>query len=154
MPRSSTSGKGGTGPLSREDGKTYCLNTGQTNAIEIRKITQLNPSTESGGTQPYQQNRIYDINGLSPTLDTRNDQKLILEKSPCLHGFEHGTNGQFNKQLISIGMVRRLTEKECERLQTVPDDYTNHVSSTQRYKMLGNGWTVDVIAHFFSYIKG
>ena len=45
---------------------------------------------------------------------------------------------------------RKLTPTECERLQTVPDGYTNHVSNTQRYKMLGNGWTVDVIAHIFS----
>lgn len=42
---------------------------------------------------------------------------------------------------------RKLTPIECERLQTVNDGYTNHVSNTQRYKMLGNGWTVDVIAH-------
>lgn len=42
---------------------------------------------------------------------------------------------------------RKLTPVECERLQTVPDNYTNHVSNTQRYKMLGNGWTVAVIAH-------
>ena len=44
---------------------------------------------------------------------------------------------------------RKLTPIECERLQTVEDNYTNHVSNTQRYKMLGNGWTVDVIAHIF-----
>lgn len=44
------------------------------------------------------------------------------------------------------GNVTMLTPIECERLQTVPDNYTNHVSNTQRYKMLGNGWTVDVIA--------
>lgn len=44
---------------------------------------------------------------------------------------------------------RRLTATECERLQTVPDNYSNCVSDTQRYKMLGNGWTVDVIAHIF-----
>lgn len=42
---------------------------------------------------------------------------------------------------------RKLTPIECERLQTVPDNYSNHVSNTQRYKMLGNGWTVDVITH-------
>ena len=41
----------------------------------------------------------------------------------------------------------KLTTIECERLQTVPDNYTNHVSNAQRYKMLGNGWTVAVIAH-------
>ena len=42
---------------------------------------------------------------------------------------------------------RKLTPLECERLQTVPDGYTEGVSNTQRYKMLGNGFTVDVIAH-------
>ena len=45
--------------------------------------------------------------------------------------------------------IRKFTPIECERLQCVPDNYTNHVSNTQRYKMLGNGWTVDVIAHIF-----
>ena len=44
---------------------------------------------------------------------------------------------------------RMLTPIECERLQSVPEGYTSIVSDTQRYKMLGNGWTVDVIAHIF-----
>lgn len=44
---------------------------------------------------------------------------------------------------------RKLTVLECERLQTAPEGYTEGVSDTQRYKMLGNGWTVDVIAHIF-----
>jgi site-specific DNA-cytosine methylase len=48
---------------------------------------------------------------------------------------------------------RKLTPIECERLQTVPDNYTNHVSNSQRYKMLGNGWTVDIIVHIFKNIK-
>ena len=48
---------------------------------------------------------------------------------------------------------RKLTPLECERLQTVPDNYTNHVSNTQRYKMLGNGWTVDVICHIFKNME-
>ena len=48
---------------------------------------------------------------------------------------------------------RKLTPLECERLQTVPDNYTNHVSNTQRYKMLGNGWTVDVIAHILNNME-
>lgn len=87
MPRSSTTGKGGTGHLSRSDGKTYCLDTGNTNAVEI---------------------------------------------SQC---------------------IRRLTPLECERLQTIKDGYTSIVSDTQRYRMLGNGWTIDVIAHILSYLK-
>ena len=86
MPRSSKTGKGGTGHLTREDGKTYCLDTGSTNAVEYDK------------------------------------------------------------------KVRKLTPTECERLQTVKDGYTAHVSDSQRYKMLGNGWTVDVIAHIFKYL--
>ena len=49
-------------------------------------------------------------------------------------------------------IVRKLTPLECERLQTVPEGYTEGVSNTQRYKMLGNGWTVDVIAHILSGI--
>ncbi len=48
---------------------------------------------------------------------------------------------------------RQLMPIECERLQTVPDDYTNHVSNTQRYKMLGNGWTVEVIAHILQNME-
>jgi len=50
-------------------------------------------------------------------------------------------------------LIRKLTPMECERLQTVPDGYTEGVSNTQRYKMLGNGWTVDVIAHIFKGIE-
>ena len=45
------------------------------------------------------------------------------------------------------GYIRKLTPTECERLQTVPEGYTSIASNTQRYKMLGNGWTVDVIKH-------
>ena len=51
------------------------------------------------------------------------------------------------------GYLRYITPRECERLQTVPDDYTASVSNTQRYKMLGNGWTVDVISHIFGGIE-
>ena len=46
-----------------------------------------------------------------------------------------------------VERYRKLTPVECERLQTVPDNYTSPVSDAQRYKMLGNGWTVDVVAH-------
>ena len=48
---------------------------------------------------------------------------------------------------------RKLTPIECERLQTIPDNYTENCSDTQRYKMIGNGWTVDVVAHILKNIK-
>jgi site-specific DNA-cytosine methylase len=54
------------------------------------------------------------------------------------------------ENLKIVGHCRQLTPVECERLQTVPDDYTNHVTNTQRYIMLGNGWTVNVIMHILS----
>jgi len=54
---------------------------------------------------------------------------------------------------IDLGFKRRLTPTECEKLQTVPLNYTDCVSDSQRYKMLGNGWTVDVIAHIFKNLK-
>lgn len=51
-------------------------------------------------------------------------------------------------------IIRKLTPVECERLQTLPDDYTAGISGTKRYTCLGNGWTVDVIAHIFKGLKG
>lgn len=70
-------------------------------------------------------------------------------KTPTLstNSWEH------NNFLATVDGYRKLTPTECERLQTVPDGYTDHVSNTQRYKMLGNGWTVDVIKHIFKGIK-
>jgi DNA (cytosine-5)-methyltransferase 3A len=167
MPRSSTTGKGGTGPLSRNDGKTYCLDTGSTNAIEIREVKQLNPSTESGGKQPYQQNRVYDKEGISPALcanksdllvlgcDYRSDEGLRIRdngKSGTLAA--RARNDESCGQLASINhVIRRLTPTECKRLQTVPDWYDMTVlSDTQQYKVLGNGWTIEVIKHFLSYL--
>jgi len=78
--------------------------------------------------------RVYDKDGKSPTLNT------------CGGGNREPKISLGNKQW------RKLTPLECERLQTVPDNYTEGVSNTQRYKMLGNGWTVDVIAHIFKSI--
>ena len=58
-----------------------------------------------------------------------------------------------NPNVVEGYHYRKLTPIECERLQTVPDNYTGGVSNTQRYKMLGNGMTVDVIAHILKGIK-
>jgi site-specific DNA-cytosine methylase len=53
-------------------------------------------------------------------------------------------------QVIKREHWRMLTPIECERLQTLPDNYTKGVSNTQRYKALGNGWNVDTVAHLLS----
>ena len=72
-------------------------------------------------------------------------------KAPCLTTM--GGGHREPKTLTSDTTWRKLTPLECERLQTVPEGYTDHVSNTQRYKMLGNGWTVDVISHIFNGMK-
>jgi site-specific DNA-cytosine methylase len=106
--------------------------------------------------------RIYSTDGKSPCLNTcqgghhepkiairgaiynNRDERLYSEKSPTLRSERFGLDATTDSLTW-----RKLTPIECERLQTVPDNYTNHVSNSQRYKMLGNGWTVDVIAHIF-----
>ena len=55
-------------------------------------------------------------------------------------------------QIVLTNRIRKLTPIECERLQWLKDNYTEGVSNTQRYKMIGNGWTVPVISHIFSFI--
>jgi len=139
MPRSSTTGKGGTGHLSRADGKTYCLDTGNTNAVEI-----VLTSKDKRLKQTIDENDL--IDGEVKALDVYNQS--IHDRYPTLKDPKHN-----DRALFDGSRIRRLTPIECERLQTVADNYTNHVSDSQRYKMLGNGWTVDVIAHIFKYIK-
>lgn len=60
-----------------------------------------------------------------------------------------GCDGKRSVIRVADGRLRMATPTEAERLQTLPDGYTAGVSNTQRYKCLGNGWTVDVIAHIF-----
>jgi|688.fasta_scaffold23799_18 DNA (cytosine-5)-methyltransferase 3A len=80
-------------------------------------------------------------------------------KSDCLT-LAQGRGGSSSEYVSSVSKIykltesiRRLTPLECMRLQTVNDDYKMPVSDTQKYKMLGNGWTIDVISYIFSYIK-
>lgn len=61
--------------------------------------------------------------------------------------------GNLQKKIFQDGACRKLTPIEYERLQTVPDNYTFGVSDSQRYNMLGNGWTIEVIKHIFQGIE-
>lgn len=63
------------------------------------------------------------------------------------------TGGNQQKKVLQNGRARKLTPLEYERLQTLPDGYTEGIADTARYTAIGNGWTVDVIAHILSYIK-
>jgi len=80
-------------------------------------------------------------------IECRNDNK-----SNCITTVQKDNvivNKKVKRQCIKDIEYRYLTLIECERLQTLPDNFTAGVSNTQRYKCLGNGWTVDVIAHIF-----
>ena len=100
---------------------------------------------------------IKNVKGGQPQPFPRNYKKLGLKR---VERMEFRTDGKSNaiitsntKNQIETGNgYRKLTPNESEQLQTVPLNYTEGVSNTQRQRMLGNGWTVDVIAHIFSKI--
>nr|DAP08937.1 MAG TPA: Cytosine specific methyltransferase [Caudoviricetes sp.] len=122
-------------------------------------IIQINPSKESGGKQPYQRNRVYDERGMLPAL-TRNNSNLIIKQRP--RGKNKGadlttcptiSSNAFQENNL-LGGVRRLTEIECERLQGFPDNWTQYgnydgiikpITRTQRYNLIGNAVTVDIV---------
>lgn len=67
--------------------------------------------------------------------------------------FYKGWSNQRFFGINDVNGLRFITPLECERAQTIPDNYTAGISNTQRYKAIGNGWTVDIIAHIFKNIK-
>lgn len=91
---------------------------------------------------------------LKQYYDKARRQLVFTEKSQTILSTIYKENAKSMIKRKKFGLLcsngiyaRKLTPVECERLQTVSDNYTNGVSNTQRYKMLGNGWTVDVIVH-------
>ena len=132
------------------------------NEVKKRKIAFIGSNSQG--------NRIYNIHGKSVCLCGEGGglgANTGLYALPCLtpDRSEKGQNGRRFKPphskfytltamdrhgILTDNFIRKLTPIECERLQTVPDNYTSCVSDSQRYKMLGNGWTVDVVAHIFS----
>lgn len=112
--------------------------------IEIRSAAMVGRKLDENGKRNDSLNtkaiQCLEVNshGKSRCISTVSKDSLVSDLPPGRHiDYERKS-------------YRKLTPIECERLQTVPDNYTNHVSNTQRYKMLGNGWTVDVIAHIFT----
>tara|TARA_Y100000361_G_scaffold152383_1_gene171730 strand:- start:2591 stop:3643 length:1053 start_codon:yes stop_codon:yes gene_type:complete len=115
----------------RQDDKTNCLTTVQKDSVVVSGCIQVGEADVKGHDILK---RVYSPKGKSPTITA------------------HAAKGSAPK-IIDELTWRKLTPLECERLQTVPDNYTNHVSNTQRYKMLGNGMTVDIIASILGGIK-
>lgn len=95
-----------------------------------------------------QANTIHDKDGKAPTICAGTHGYALGHIQATTIGGGHRDN-----VAVPSPTYRKLTPVEAERLQTVPDNYTSVVSNTQRYKMLGNGWTVDVISHILKNIK-
>jgi len=166
----------------RNDNKTNAITSVQKDNLIIchntmpRDVIQLNQSKESGRKQPYQQNRVYSINGISPCLDTGSGRKNIEVKAAQKYvGYRqedklHISSDKFHcscaanggkvrgKGLFENSRIRRLTPRECGRLQTIPEQIidkilSSGVSDSQIYKMFGNGWNIETIVHILKYIK-
>ena len=157
------------------DGKsgTICAGThGYANGYVADKPVQVAEAVDINGHDILK--RVYSEDGKSPTLnactggnrepkvlagawrgrykaDGSTEQKLEVRRGGKTNSL---TTVQKDNVVVKDEVYwRKLTPIECERLQTVPDDYTNHVSNTQRYKMLGNGFTVEVICHILNNME-
>lgn len=125
--------------------KSYCIEANYYKGTNIKNYFKRKKRQIITNINSAQSGRVYSTDGKSTTLNA--------------NGGGQGAKTGLYKE---INRIRRLTPIECERLQTVPDNYTlsphpvyknKLMSDTQRYKMLGNGFTVDVIAHILKGIK-
>lgn len=145
----------------------------KTGWYKVDEVIQLNPSLESGGKQPYMQNRVYDIDGINPALTTLwNGANLIV--SPVQLGkseqFKKTSNliGNENQEAFTLratqsngvkinSRIRRLLPIECFRLQGFSDEFFYKCkevnSDTQLYRQSGNTITVSVIQAIINNLK-
>jgi DNA (cytosine-5)-methyltransferase 3A len=79
--------------------------------------------------------------------------KRVFNPNFKCHTLTAVCGGNQQKKVYVNGKARKLTPLEYERLQTLPDNYTSGVCDGARYKTIGNGWTVDVIAHIMRGMK-
>lgn len=151
--------------------KSYCLTASYNgaellNTLERKQRTMIaEPIMDKPirlGTlgNPSQTNRIYSINGKSCCICTGSSNGYIAyiaeenKKYPIYEVKDHTIIVKNKKCKIKLPdglyIIRKLTPLECERLQTMPDNYTATVSNTRRYRALGNGWTAEVIIHLLN----
>lgn len=121
------------------DGKAFTLTASYQGAVEgdsIERKQRTMVKVGHIGKSDAQANRVYDPSGKSCTLS-------------ALGGGLGAKTGLYQ----TTGRIRKLTPIECERLQSLPDNYTDGIAKTNRYKCLGNAFNVDVVAHILSVLK-
>lgn len=157
------------------DGKGTAVTTAFHPNIAIPMASIRVGTIESGTGTAGQGHRVYSVDGKSKTLcgnggGAEAKTGLYTTPTPC----QRERYGMLDKPVYEVRrgqitikgrqypiklsdgcyIIRKLTVRECMRLQTVPESFVFPVSDSQAYKMLGNGWTVDVIAHILSYCPG
>lgn len=147
MMPSNGKGQGGKGHLSKTDGKSYCCDTGQTNAVEV---VCLNPKRTEYGKQVRKDYEAGKIEGAK-----RSDMAVPQPRDDG----KTGTITTVEKDnTVQVGQaLRRLTPVEVCRLFTLPDDLFQTpagpiIAETNQYKALGNGWVMKVVSHIFSFL--
>ncbi len=138
-------------------GKAYCLTARYDGAVwwnSIERSQRTMIRVDDKVCFPEATKKGYAAAGVGEGLDlsyptsTTRRGRALTDKAHCL------TTISPNQGIITERYTwRKLTPVECERLQTVPDNYTEGVSNSQRYKMLGNGWTIKVIEHILKNME-
>lgn len=167
------SGHGMNGAVMHCDGKSRTLTTNKGEGPKIITPVRVGTIENDAKNQDHdsQQYRVYSPDGKSVTLCGNGGglgAKTGLYATPVAaadgkrmpvyevrDGFITIKGKRYPIKLRDgFYVIRKLTVRECMRLQTVPEEYVFPVSDSQAYKMLGNGWTVDVIAHIMSHFTG
>ena len=130
----------------RKDGKTNSLTTVQKDNVVVSQELEFSHGLEEG-------RRIEDGKNFSRNYSEGSRIYKTSGKAAALTAQSKGGKGGHTGLYGDDVYWRKLTPLECMRLQTVPDDYLMPVSNTQIYKMLGNGWTIEVIAHILQNMK-
>jgi len=147
----------------RTDGKVGTVTPSLNNDHKISFITKQSvdkyvPNKEADFCDPYNKKTLKGDKSTALRTNSSNgnmwvNHSKIRDKSKTVRSSGRGSYDRHEWDSVDELHWRKLTPLECERLQTVPDNYTEGVSNTQRYKMLGNGWTVDVIAHILKSLR-
>ena len=149
-------------------GKTNNLTTVSKDNLIAEPICVNSKSGRAGveGLQPSLQDRVYDTAGKMPAVTTSFNPRIAEPVCVAQRGRYDAPIYEVKDGFITVKgkkypiklvdgfyIIRKLTVRECMRLQTVPEWYEWPVSKSQAYKMLGNGWTVEVIAHLLRGLK-